>query len=79
VDLSWDAPASSADPVVGYNVYRSPNGVSAYQQINTTMVAQTSYVDLTVQAGQSYDYIVRSVDAAGVASVPSNTATAPIP
>jgi hypothetical protein len=76
VDLSWDAPTSSPDPVAGYNVYRSPSGASSYQQLNSSVVTQTTYVDTTVQAGQNYDYIVESVDASGVTSVPSNTANA---
>jgi len=36
-------------------------------------------VDSSVQDGQTYDYIVESVDAAGVTSAPSNTAVVPIP
>jgi hypothetical protein len=76
VDLSWDAPTSSPDPVAGYNVYRSPSGASSYQQLNSSVVTQTTYADTTVQAGQNYDYIVESVDASGVTSVPSNTANA---
>jgi hypothetical protein len=79
VDLSWDAPSSSPDPVAGYNVYRSPSGASAYQQMNTSVVTQTTYEDTTVQVGQSYDYFVESVDASGVESAPSNTATAAVP
>ena len=79
VNLSWDAPTSSPDPVAGYNVYRSPDGASTYQQLNTTVVTQTTYVDTGVQDGQTYDYIVESVDASGIESAPSNTATVPIP
>jgi hypothetical protein len=79
VDLSWDAPTNSPDPVAGYNVYRSPSGASKYAQLNSTVVTQTSYADTTVQDGQNYDYIVESVDASGATSVPSNTYTAVIP
>ena len=42
-------------------------------------ITQTSYVDTTAQAGQTYDYIVESVDASGVTSAPSNMASANIP
>jgi hypothetical protein len=52
---------------------------STYQQLNTAVVTQTSYVDTGVQDGQSYDYIVESVDSSGIESAPSNTATVPIP
>jgi len=79
VNLSWDAPSSSSDPVAGYNVYRSPSGAGKYAQLNSTAVTQTSYADTTVQDGQNYDYIVESVDASGVTSLPSNTATVAIP
>lgn len=79
VSLSWNAPAISSDPVSGYNVYRSPSGASAYQQLNSSALNQTSYVDTTVQSGKSYDYIVESVDASGVTSSPSNTASATVP
>jgi hypothetical protein len=79
VNLSWDAPTSSPDPVAGYNVYRSPDGASTYQQLNTAAVTQTTYVDTGVQSGQTYDYIVESVDASGMESAPTNTAAVPIP
>jgi hypothetical protein len=79
VDLSWNAPSSSAVPVVGYNIYRSTGGTSAYQLINSSVDTQTTYMDSAVQSGSTYDYIVESVDSSGVESVPSNEATATIP
>jgi hypothetical protein len=79
VDLSWDAPTSSTDPVAGYNVYRAPSGSTNYQQLNSAAVTQTTYVDTTVLNSQTYDYIVESVDGSGVTSVPSNMAAVPVP
>jgi len=79
VNLSWNAPASSPDPVTGYNVLRAPTGTTTYQQLNTSTIAATNYVDGSVQNGTTYDYVVQSVDAAGTSSVPSNTYTAAIP
>jgi hypothetical protein len=79
VNLSWSAPSSSADPVAGYNVYRSPSGGSNYQLLNSTVDTQTTYVDTTVQNGLTYDYIVESVDASGVQSVASSMAATTIP
>ena len=79
VNLSWDAPTSSPDPVAGYSVYRALSGNSSYTQLNSTVMTTTTYTDTNVQNGQTYDYIVESVDASGVQSVPSNTAVIPIP
>jgi len=79
VDLTWDAPSSSSDPIEGYNVYRSPSGTSQFQLINSSIDVQTIYVDSTVQSGLTYDYIVKSVDYSGVESVPSNQVTVTIP
>jgi len=79
VTLTWDAPASSTDPVAGYNVYRAPGGGTSYQELNTSVLTQTSYQDTTAQAGQTYDYIVESVDASGNTSAPSNMASVNVP
>lgn len=78
VDLSWDAPASSTDPVAGYNVYRSAGG-GPYQLLNGSTNLPTSYVDSTVQSGVAYVYYVTSVDNSGVESGPSNSWSATIP
>jgi hypothetical protein len=80
VDLSWDAPASSSDPVAGYNVYKTPSGSSNYQLVGSTVgVGATSLTDSNVQDGQVYDYIVESVDASGVTSVPTSPLAVTIP
>jgi hypothetical protein len=79
VNLNWDAPTNSTDTIAGYNVFRSPSGGSSYAQLNSSVVTQTTYVDGAVQNGQTYDYIVESVDASGAESVPSNTAAVTIP
>ena len=79
VDLTWNAPASSPDPVAGYSVYRALSGTSSYTQLNSAVMTVTTYTDASVQNGQTYDYIVESVDASGVTSAPSNTAVVSIP
>jgi len=79
VDLSWDAPSSSPDPVAGYNVYRSPSGGSMYQLLNATVDSQVTYADTTVEDGQSYDYTIESVDALGIESVPTSPIVVTIP
>jgi Abnormal spindle-like microcephaly-assoc'd, ASPM-SPD-2-Hydin/Fibronectin type III domain len=79
VTLSWDAPSSSPDPVVGYDIYRSTGGSSTYQLLNSSADTQTTYVDTNVQASTTYIYYVTSVDSSGVQSTSSNQATATIP
>ena len=79
VQLSWNAPVSSSVPVVGYNVYRSTAGAGAYDLLNSSVDANTSYPDTAVQSGQSYDYVVKSVDSAGAESPPSNITNVTIP
>jgi hypothetical protein len=79
VDLTWDAPSSSTDPVAGYNVYRSPSGGSSYVLLNSSSVSDVAFVDSAVASGNAYDYIVKSVDASGTESVASSIATVTIP
>ncbi len=79
VDLSWVAPTSSPDPVAGYNIYRAPSGSSAYALLNASGNTGTTYVDSAVVSGLTYDYIVDSVDASGVESIPSNRIAVIIP
>jgi hypothetical protein len=79
VALSWDAPSSSSDPVVGYDIYRATDGSSTYQLLNSSADTQTTYVDTNVEAGATYVYYVTSVDSSGVQSTSSNEVTATIP
>ena len=79
VDLSWSAPESSTDPVAGYNVYRANSGSSTYQLLNSPVDTETTFTDSTVEIGQSYDYIVESVDSSGVESAPTSPIAVTIP
>jgi hypothetical protein len=72
VTLTWD-PSTS---VVGYNVYRGTLVDGPYTKLN--LVSATQFVDLTVQTGQTYTYVVTSVDASNVESSYSNPSTATI-
>jgi hypothetical protein len=78
VDLTWGAPISSAVPVAGYNIYRAQTGGS-YALLNASPETQTAYLDSTVQAGMTYDYVIKSVDGTGVASAPTNAIAVTIP
>ncbi len=79
VDLSWDAPTSTSDPVAGYNVYRSSNGGTSYQVMGSVAASQTSYVDNSVASGQGYDYIVKAYDSSHVESGASNMTSVTVP
>ena len=79
MNLGWDAPSVSPDPVAGYNIYRSADGGNTYEELNPSPITETAYVDQSVQNGSAYIYYVDSVDAAGVQSSPSNMAPVTIP
>jgi len=77
VDLSWVAPTGSSVPITGYNIYRA-SGTGTFALL-TSIGTQTSYVDTTVQASQTYQYYVESVGSAGALSTPSNTTSITVP
>jgi len=76
VTLTWQA---SSPNTAGYNVYRGTVSGGPYARINMALQAATSYVDNTVQAGNTYFYAVTSVDSNGMESAFSNQVTAVIP
>ncbi len=51
IDLTWNAPSSSADPVAGYNVYRSADGGGSFTKLNSSPDSQMDYTDNAVQSG----------------------------
>jgi hypothetical protein len=79
IDLSWNAPSSSADPVAGYNVYRSTDSGGSFTKLNSSPDSQVDYTDLNVQSGSTYSYEVKSVDASGVESGASNQIVLTVP
>jgi HYDIN/CFA65/VesB family protein/immunoglobulin I-set domain protein len=76
VTLAWTASAST---VTGYNVYRSSVSGGPYTKLNSTLIAATTYTDTAVQAGQTYFYVVTSVDSSGVESAYSAEVSATVP
>jgi hypothetical protein len=77
VALGWTASKSS---VIGYNVYRGTVTGGPYSsKLTTSPVAATQFTDTTVQSGQTYYYVVTSVDSNDVESVDSGQASASIP
>jgi len=65
-------------PISGYNVYRAVGGTTSFAVVNS-MDTQTAYTDSSVQAGQSYNYYVTTVDSSGAESAPSNTTSVTVP
>jgi hypothetical protein len=60
VILSWTASTTSG--VVGYNVYRGTTSGGPYPtELNSSPINGTAYTDATVQAGQTYYYVVTAV------------------
>jgi Abnormal spindle-like microcephaly-assoc'd, ASPM-SPD-2-Hydin len=76
VDLSWSASSSSS--VQGYNVYRAGVSGGPYAAV-VSASSGTTFVDGSVQSGQTYYYVVTAVDASGTESAYSNQVQAVIP
>jgi hypothetical protein len=76
VTLTWSPSTSS---VTGYNVYRSSVSGGSYTKLNSMAVATTSYDDTAVQAGQTYYYVVTSVDLSNMESAYSSQVSAIVP
>ena len=77
VDLSWTASTSTG--VTGYNVYRGTTSGGPYTQLNSSLVAGTTYTDSTVDVGQTYYYVATTVNSSGAQSGYSNQASATVP
>jgi fibronectin type 3 domain-containing protein len=79
VRLAWQA---VPDPdVAGYVVYRSMTAGRGHARLVTAPQGATTYVDMDVQPGQTYFYVVTAVDRAKRAneSVPSQEVSATLP
>ncbi len=76
VSLAWSPSTSS---VVGYNTYYSAQTGGPYTKLTNTPVAADSYIDTNVQAGQTYYFVVTSVDSSNAESAYSNEVSALVP
>ncbi len=77
VSLVWTA--STSQNVVGYIAYRSLTSGGPYTKLNANLIANTSYIDQTVQSGTTYYYVTTAIDSQGLESVYSNEAGAAVP
>ena len=78
MDLTWDK--SPSPNVQSYKVYRSEISGGPYTSISGTIPANTlQFTDTSVLSGQTYFYVVTSIDTNGVESAPSAEVSAQIP
>jgi fibronectin type 3 domain-containing protein len=75
VTINWNP---SVSPVTGYNVYRAEPG-GPLVKLTSKVVSGTRYVDAKVEAGKTYAYTIKAVDANGNESKPSTSITVTVP
>lgn len=73
--LTW----TESVTVAGYNVYRGSTSGGPYTKINPSLDPTMSFSDTTVQAGQTYYWVVTAVNSSNVESSYSNQIAATIP
>jgi hypothetical protein len=74
--LSWSQDISSAN---GYNVYSGSVSGGPYTKVTSTPITATSYMDSSVQAGQTYYFVVTAISANNTESGYSNEVAALVP
>lgn len=78
VTLTWHPAPSAGTPIEGYSVYRSMKPGGPYERV-ARRVAGTTYTDTAVSSGQTYYYVVATVDQAGVESPYSEEISSKVP
>jgi hypothetical protein len=76
VNLAWSDFSSAT---AGFNVYRGITTGGPYVKVNSSLVPISSYLDPSVQSGNSYYYVTTAVDSAGSETAYSNEAVATVP
>jgi hypothetical protein len=80
IDLNWDAPETNVDGskpvnVLGYNIYRTVNGIPKI--LNANLVTDTNFSDKSFEFDKEYTYFVRAVSIGSngepIESLDSNT------
>lgn len=79
VVLTWQAPTNSPDPISLYNIYSRLDPAGSFSLAGSVSVDLTTYTDTNILEGNTYDYYVKSADAQGNESSPSNTVSLSIP
>ena len=79
IALAWSAPRS-VQGLASYSVWRCQGtSCGSFAKISSVAAGTTTYRDAGLSASTVYSYQVRSVNASGTSSAPSNTATATTP
>ena len=76
VSLTW---SPSTSTVTGYNVYSSSVSGGPYAKLTPAPVAATSYTNSGVQQGETYYFVVTSVNSQNQESTYSTPVSAAIP
>jgi fibronectin type 3 domain-containing protein len=71
--------ASASSGIAGYNVYQGTVSGGPYAKLTSGPVSAIQYTDTTVQSGNTYFYVVTSVDSSNDESAFSNEAVATVP
>jgi fibronectin type 3 domain-containing protein len=77
VQLSWHA--STSTDVESYRVYRTSQSGGPYTPIGSVSHENRTFTDTNVQSGNTYFYVVKSVNQESVESTYSNEVRADIP
>ena len=78
VDITWNT--SPSTNVQGYKVYRSQTSGGPYSSVSGTLATSTlAFTDGSVLGGQTYFYVLTSIDVNGLESPPSLEVSATIP
>jgi hypothetical protein len=71
ISVHWKPTANTH--AAGYNVYRSENDSTGFTRVNTSLLADTFYIDHAAQSGRNYYYHATLVNDSLQESVPSLT------
>jgi len=77
VTLTWVPPSSN--DLAAYNVYRSKSAVGPFLRTATVAAAEHEYLDKSVEADETYYYVLTSISVDGMESADSTPAIAPVP
>ena len=78
VTLNWQKAEAPQGTIIGYNIYRTTKQGGPYTPI-ASRVQGTSYKDESVSSGETYYYVVTSMDDAGHESPYSQEISAHVP